>query len=260
MNLLARLRALITTSADQTSHRPITAMALVLALAPACGEPGEPGTTDSTSGQTATDDPSTGETSTNPTTGTTGNDNSTTDATTDTTTASTDPTTDPTTDATTGEPGANCADWCQQASACAQLSVEQCTAECESADHAMRTCLLACDQTQCDDLLMCTTVCAQPGDPNATPYSHCEEDASTCAPGVYLCMHSSHDGLDFSVCTPFCDDDDQCPVPATGTATPQCDTAGEPSLCTLDCSQGQQCPDDMVCDLEGSGMCMWPIE
>lgn len=245
MHLVARLRALGTTF--------ITA----LLLAPACGEPGETGTTESTGGQTATDPSSTGETSSNPTTGGPG----TTD---DSGTTASPGTTDDSgttrdTDDTAGEPG-SCADWCQQASACTQLPVEQCTSQCEAADQALRTCLLACDQTECEDLLMCTTVCAQPGDPNATPYAPCENDASTCAPGVYVCTHSLHDGLEFSVCTPFCDDDDQCPTPATGNATPTCNTADEPNLCTLDCSQGQQCPDDMVCDLQGSGACMWPVE
>ncbi|WP_434418033.1 hypothetical protein [Nannocystis pusilla] len=77
---------------------------------------------------------------------------------------------------------------------------------------------------------------------------------------MYLCIASAHDGLEFSVRAPFCGDDGERPVPATGTATPQCDLDGRPQVCSLDCSDGQQCPDDRVCDREGSGLCMWPVE
>ncbi|MFY0540427.1 hypothetical protein [Nannocystis pusilla] len=150
---------------------------------------------------------------------------------------------------------------CERTSECTpQVTLEQCIAACEATDDELRACVLACDQPVCEDLLMCTSLCAHEGDPNATPYATCEDGASTCQPGVYLCIASAHDGLEFSVCTPFCDENGECPTPATGTATPQCDLDGRPHTCSLDCSGGQQCPDDMVCDLQGSGLCMWPVE
>ncbi|PCC70243.1 hypothetical protein SAMN02745121_03429 [Nannocystis exedens] len=109
-------------------------------------------------------------------------------------------------------------------------------------------------------MLACTTACAPQGDPNAPPYAACEDSSATCQPGVVVCIASAHDGLEFSVCAPFCGDDDDCPLPASGTATPACDLDSRPSVGSLDCSEGQQCPDDMVCDLQGSGLCMWPVE
>lgn len=249
MDVQARLRASFTSLDERTPSARRGLAALTLALALGCGGPGEPGTSETTGEPTTTGDASTGVTG-GPTTGGSSSGGTGSGASGDATTAETD--------ATTGDSG-TCAQLCQRTSGCTgQGSLEQCVADCEASDDALRDCVAACDQATCEELLMCTSLCAHEGDPNATPYAICEDSASTCQPGVYLCIHSAHDGLEFSVCAPFCDADDECPTPATGTATPQCDLTSRPNLCSLDCSGGQQCPDDMVCDLQGSGLCMWP--
>ncbi len=217
-----------------TSRRPLAALALVLALG--CGSGSGDSLTsagESSSGGGSTVDASTSEASGGPTTGA---------------------------DSTTGEMR-SCAQVCQHMSECGvPLPLEQCNADCEAADDELRGCILACDQAVCEDLLMCTTLCAHEGDPNATPYGNCDGGVGQCRPEVYLCIASADQGLDaeFTVCTPFCDENDECPVPATGEAPPRCDLAVEPAVCALDCSDGQQCPDDMVC-APTSGMCMWAV-
>ncbi|MCY1058515.1 hypothetical protein [Nannocystis sp. SCPEA4] len=244
MKLNSRLQALFTTG--RKAPLP-AALALVQALALGCGEPGSE--TSATSEASTTGDASTDGTSASPTTSGASTDDPTTD----------DTSTDASTTATTGEPGV-CAQLCQRTVDCeVPVSLEQCIADCEAADEALRDCVAACDQPVCEDLLMCTSTCAQPGDPNAPPYASCEGSAATCQPGVLICINSAHDDLEFTVCAPYCGDNDECPVPATGTATPVCDVNSEPKVCSLDCSEGQQCPDDMVCDLHGSGLCMWPV-
>lgn len=101
---------------------------------------------------------------------------------------------------------------------------------------------------------MCTTTCADPGDPTAPPYASCQGE---CKPGVNVCVATVQpDGSEFSVCVPYCDQDGQCPVTKTGTAPPRCDREVIPPICVLDCSTGQQCPDDMAC---ADGLCTWPV-
>ncbi len=221
-----------------------------LALALGCG-PGDSQTT------TASTDPSTGPLTEAQT------DSSTADSSTAEPTTSPDSSTGSSTGAltdsstaepTTGDP-ATCADLCQRTVDCGvPLALDACIDECQVTEGTLQTCLLACDQPVCDDLLHCTTVCSHTGDPNAEPYAVCGENASTCLPDVYFCEEAVWDGEQFSVCAPFCDVDDPCPVPTTGNAPPQCDLQSRPSTCTLDCTGGQQCPDDMVCDIK-SGIC-----
>lgn len=157
-------------------------------------------------------------------------------------------------DATAGE-ASPCAQLCERSIECeVPVTLDVCIADCEAVDPTLLSCLLACDQTVCDDFLLCTSVCAQPGDPTAPPYGSCE---APCQPGVIVCVDTSNlDGSEFSVCAPFCNEDDACPVPETGTAPPRCDLEARPSVCLLDCSAGQQCPDDMVCD---AGLCTWAV-
>jgi hypothetical protein len=66
---------------------------------------------------------------------------------------------------------------------------------------------------------------------------------------------------DYTVCTLPCRQDDECPVPASGDAQPQC--AGQTNdQCVLDCSGGATCPDGMECQQVGPGgmfeRCLWP--
>ncbi|MBZ5711965.1 hypothetical protein [Nannocystis pusilla] len=261
MQITTLLPALSTSRRERTSLRRLPA-ALALSLALGCGESGSE--TSATS-EASTDQPATGDASTDgtgggptitsgPVTDGSATDDSATDDSATDGSATDDSATDASTAATTGEPGV-CAQLCQRTVDCeVPVALEQCVADCEAAAPALRACIVACDQPVCEDMLMCTTLCAQPGDPDATPYASCEDDASSCQPGTYLCIENN-DGL--TACTPFCDENEQCPVPATGDAIPTCDTADEPKLCSLDCSGGQQCPDDMICDPK-SALCMWP--
>lgn len=157
-------------------------------------------------------------------------------------------------DTTDGEPS-GCAPLCERSIACGvPVMLEACIADCESVAPLLQSCLLACDLAVCDDLLACTTACAEPGDPTAPPYGSCE---SECQPGVVVCIATSHpDGTELSVCAPYCDPDGQCPVPETGTAPPRCDLETNPPVCSLDCSAGQQCPEGMTCD---DGFCSWLV-
>ena len=246
MHLIERFRALWLTG----GARPLSAsgrLPAALALGLGCGAPNDPGATETASGQVTTDDASTG-----PTTGPTTSGSATgTEATTGGPTTSAE--------ATTGAAG-SCALLCARMSACSdEVSLEPCVADCEAADDGLRACLVACDQAECPDLQLCTTACASPGDPDATPYANCEDGSATCQPGVYFCIASAYEGLEteFTACSPFCDDEGNCPAPETGDATPVCDLGGTPALCSLDCSEGEQCPDDMVCD--PGGRCMWPV-
>ncbi len=54
-----------------------------------------------------------------------------------------------------------------------------------------------------------------------------------------------------------------CPVPPTGTATPECVQEpfgpGSPTSCMLSCAGGETCPDGMTCteQLSGAPLCVW---
>lgn len=208
----------------------------------ACG-PGEP---EGTSDQPSTADTSSGDPTTGASTGTTPPGSSS-DATAEGPTSSSS-------DATAGEPSA-CAQLCARSIECeVSVTLDGCIADCEALDPTLLSCLLACDQAVCDDFLLCTSVCAQPGDPTAPPYGSCE---APCQPGVIVCIATSYpDGSELSVCAPFCNEDQSCPVPETGAAPPVCDLEARPPVCRLDCSAGQPCPDDMVCD---AGLCTWVV-
>ena len=66
---------------------------------------------------------------------------------------------------------------------------------------------------------------------------------------------------DYTVCTLPCEQNADCPQPATGDAQAIC--AGQSQdQCVLDCSDGAACPDGMECqEVGGGGMferCLWP--
>lgn len=64
-------------------------------------------------------------------------------------------------------------------------------------------------------------------------------------------------------CLDACVADVDCPVPATGTATPECVVEpygpGSPTSCVYSCASGEVCPDGMTCtaDLWGDPICAW---
>jgi hypothetical protein len=62
------------------------------------------------------------------------------------------------------------------------------------------------------------------------------------------------------LCGTPCEEDRDCPLPATGNAVPQC-VEGEPgqaTVCLLPCTEAA-CPDGMVCTtlFTGEPLCMW---
>jgi hypothetical protein len=65
------------------------------------------------------------------------------------------------------------------------------------------------------------------------------------------------------LCASSCTVDDDCPDPATGTATPDCVEAplgpGSATSCMLSCESGESCPDGMSCTdvLTGEPLCIW---
>ncbi len=147
-----------------------------------------------------------------------------------------------------------CAPLCAQVVACGvPVTAAECATNCQTSPAELRSCLLACNTSVCEDLLRCTTACAAPGNPAALPYGAC---ADGCRPGVTVCLASVvAGGPEHAVCAPFCDPEGRCPAPDTGTAVAQCDTAAMPPVCSLNCNEGRICPDDMVC-LQGT--CTWP--
>jgi hypothetical protein len=65
---------------------------------------------------------------------------------------------------------------------------------------------------------------------------------------------------EYSVCTLPCEQDEDCPAPASGEAPAIC--AGQmDDQCVLDCADGATCPDGMECQVVVMGMverCLWP--
>ena len=156
---------------------------------------------------------------------------------------------------TSGEPN-SCTQLCERSLECGvDVTLAACIADCGALDPLLQSCLLACDPSVCGDFLMCTTQCAFPGDPAAPPYASCD-GVGQCQPGVLVCISTKDfdNNLEYSVCAPYCDKNAECPVPETGTAPARCDLEVRPAVCSLDCSEGQQCPDDMVC---AQGLCTW---
>jgi hypothetical protein len=66
---------------------------------------------------------------------------------------------------------------------------------------------------------------------------------------------------DYTACTLPCEQNADCPQPATGDAPAVCAGQNE-DQCVIDCSDGAACPDGMECqEVGGGGMferCLWP--
>jgi len=159
---------------------------------------------------------------------------------------------------------AGCVAACDRAATCGvPISPDECLSSCRSADDAARACVAACATVPCDQYMTCVNECAHSGtgDPYGSDSDTCGDDASAdqpCAGSSIVCeVNRTPDGSRIhSLCTPFCNPD-PCPIPATGTAVPLCDTTANPSTCTLDCSAGQTCPDGMECF---DDRCYWRVK
>ncbi len=128
-------------------------------------------------------------------------------------------------------------------------------------------CFLDCSGGEsCPDNMFCDGgVCFVGEDPGAIPeYGDCLNEVGTCE-DMGQCLS---DGESFGACaTNGCADASDCSMaPDTGDAEPTCtdlpDDGG--SICTLGCSDGETCPDGMICvslALGGADIgshCMWP--
>jgi len=83
---------------------------------------------------------------------------------------------------------------------------------------------------------------------SADEYAPCSGESGSCS-------ESTRNGGDFEgcLCTYYCESDDDCPTPDTGTAKPRCrpfgdfEINGESAACFLPCDQTTRCPDGMFC-------------
>lgn len=132
----------------------------------------------------------------------------------------------------------------------------------------IQECFLDCSGGDaCPDGMFCDNgVCFAGEDPGAIPdYGDCINQQGTCD-NMGQCLS---DGETFGTCaTSGCTDAGDCgDGPGTGDAEPACTTLpDDSSICTLECTDGQTCPDGMVCLALTLGMdsigshCMWPVE
>jgi hypothetical protein len=122
----------------------------------------------------------------------------------------------------------------------------------------MDECFIACDPGHgCPDGMICffNTVCHF-GEPLPT-YGDCVNQLGMpCANGP--CLYDDPNSPSLGVCGQDCASVDECPMPTSGDAPVMCTDIGVgATLCLLDCSDAQQCPDGMICDPDGSGVCLW---
>jgi Cleaved Adhesin Domain len=119
-------------------------------------------------------------------------------------------------------------------------------------------CFIACDAGACPEGMECIqdSFCVWPA-PGVEPvpqYGDCL-NGGTCDTDL-VCVT---DGMTFGWCgTLDCADDAACePPPATGDAPPACIPVnmGMNTVCSLDCSMGQTCPDGMSCVFDS--VCAW---
>jgi hypothetical protein len=120
---------------------------------------------------------------------------------------------------------------------------------------AGKQCHLDCEDGQvCPDGMFCYGgyVCAWPKSDSGTPYGDCANNdaADACGPSQ-VCFEDNNEAPMFAVCAQQgCEEVSVCPAPPpTGNAVPSCAPLadGAPFACYLDCSNGETCPDNMVC-------------
>jgi hypothetical protein len=93
--------------------------------------------------------------------------------------------------------------------------------------------------------------CSSTGDRPA--YAPCDGEPGSCR----LATHFGGADGDGCLCTYYCQVDNDCPTPSTGTATPVCQPYGDFSInghtadCRLPCDSTTVCPDGMFCAPSG---------
>lgn len=93
---------------------------------------------------------------------------------------------------------------------------------------------------------------SESGDP-LVPYPACDPDGAPCPRGYTDCIVESDPPV--SWCSHWCVHQDDCEPPLTGDAPAIC----RGHDCMLDCTDGQTCPDGMVCAMVfDDARCGWP--
>jgi hypothetical protein len=195
----------------------------------------------------------------------------TTDMTTDMTTSpTTDMTTDMTTDATTTGPDEctpcveeNCGD---QIGVCIGIEECACWLECTAAGNDEPTCLKMCkgpppmrfnDFLQCV-AMECTEECFGGGTGTGTGTGGGGDGQYEECMGMMMCPDGMVCNMFLNYCSIECDgDDDACPAPASGDATPIC--SGISNTCVLPCNDGETCPDNLECTDVGMGQSLCSV-
>lgn len=169
------------------------------------------------------------------------------------------------------EVGDECHGWCGEGLGCVSAEVfgpgcafdECCTALCD-ADHACsnpeQTCLGECAQSP-EGISVCGV--PLPPDPMQCPPDDAEPNYPWCS-AIAGCDESwggGNDCVDVCFCHLQCETPADCPVPATGNPTLECERVIDGGSCVLSCANGETCPDGMYCDDElYPGTCMWFVE
>ena len=88
-------------------------------------------------------------------------------------------------------------------------------------------------------------------------YGDCINNSGQCENGV--CVVDDTMNPTQGVCSPGCQNDASCRAPSGGDADPFCaDFGGGNQFCLLDCTNGETCPDGMICDpIGGVSICTW---
>lgn len=101
-----------------------------------------------------------------------------------------------------------------------------------------------CSSTDADD---------SSSEPAPLEYAPCDGELSVCA----LTSQYGGESGDGCLCTHFCEVTEDCPVPSTGNAAPECvpygdfEVDGHTAECTLPCDASTTCPDGMFCSGAG---------
>jgi hypothetical protein len=96
--------------------------------------------------------------------------------------------------------------------------------------------------------------------PNVVPpYGDCVNPQNASCENMGICLVDDPAGATFGACAEPCADETECTASPGGDAVVSCQAFGDTSLCVLDCSNGETCPDGMICDPLGIGLCVWEL-
>ncbi|MCR9162990.1 MAG: hypothetical protein ACE37F_14825 [Nannocystaceae bacterium] len=138
-----------------------------------------------------------------------------------------------------------CTDLCDAEHPCSNPE-QECAGECGEAPEGLSACTVP-----------------TPPDPTACPPEGAEPNYPWCSEsaGCDELWGGGDDCVEVCFCDLECETPADCPTPATGNPTVECEPVIDGGSCVLSCANGETCPDGMYCD-EGfyPGTCMWFIE